>query len=88
MVLVAVGVVFPINILYPQCLDFLENTSGRAAALLLCVRLCLTALLLESVSAFYGGKFYLIGIVLFSMLITALYLIQSMLRKEWAILRE
>jgi len=83
MVILAIGMVFPINILYPQSLQVIENSKGRAAALISSFRLITTALALELVSYFYDGKFLPIGLLIFFSLIIAAFFIQQLLSKNW-----
>lgn len=72
-VIYSIGVVTPINILYPVLLDMIENTKGRAAALVQAGRLILTAIALQIVSYFYVGSFFSIGISMVISLIIGLY---------------
>jgi len=83
MIVLAVGAVFPINILYPLSLEVLENTRGRAAALNQALRLVITAIMLELVSYFYSGSFLSIGVVLFSCMLIFFIIIKIMIYKQW-----
>ena len=83
MLVLAVGVVFPINIFYPDFLNILEDSKGRSSALCMFMRLVLTAFFLEFISAIYGGYFFLIGISLTMMIAFALLLSGMMLKRKW-----
>lgn len=83
MLIFAIGAVFPINILYPQSLVIIENSKGRANALLQGGRLILTSILLEVVSFYYTGQFFPIGITIFVLIIGAIYFYRILLQKNW-----
>jgi DHA1 family bicyclomycin/chloramphenicol resistance-like MFS transporter len=72
-VIFSIGVVAPVNILYPVLLGLVYNTKGRAAALVQAGRLILTAIGLQTVSYFYVDGFFPIGISMFVSLIIGLY---------------
>lgn len=83
MLFLAIGVVFPMNILFPVSLEVIEDTKSRTSALVTSIRLILTAITLEVVSFFYQGKFLPIGIAIFASLALSLWLIRRILRKAW-----
>jgi len=55
------GIVFPIHVLYPYSLEVIDNAKGRMAAIILAVRLLLTAMCLEIVGYLYKGHFSIIA---------------------------
>ncbi len=83
MLFLAAGIIFPVNIFYPDFLHILEDSKGRSAALFTFCRLMLTAFFLEFISAIYGGKFFLIGISLFLMSFLAVFLSWIIIKKKW-----
>ena len=83
MLFLAVALVFPINIFYPDFIHILNDSKGRSAALFLFMRLVLTAFCLELISVIYGGQFFLIGFSFFLMLVTALFLSWIILKRKW-----
>lgn len=83
LILFSVGVVFPINILYPLSLDILPNTKGRSAGLGQAILLLLTASLLELVAYFYNGKFLPIGLTMFITIMLSIMLIQRIVKEKW-----
>ncbi len=83
MLFLALGIIFPVTILYPELLHVIEDAKGRCAALFFFSRLVLTAFFLELISVFYGGQFFLIGISLFLMCGVALFFVSILLKKKW-----
>lgn len=67
-----IGVVFPINILWPLALDNTPNAKGRMAAILVAGRLIITSCSLQIVSYFYQGVFFHIGLSMIISLILSL----------------
>ncbi len=57
----AVGMVYPINILWPLAIESVENAKGRIGALLASGRLILSAISIGIASYFYDGSFLVIG---------------------------
>lgn len=77
----AIGMVFPINILWPLALNSFENARGRINALLVFFRLSLSAIFLEMAGYFYNGTYFMIGIIIcVTLIISALSFL--VLRKE------
>lgn len=64
MIVLSIGIVFPINILYPGSLTVVHNTKGRSAGLGQAIVLILTALWVEMASYFYNHEFTPIGSVM------------------------
>jgi DHA1 family bicyclomycin/chloramphenicol resistance-like MFS transporter len=54
----SMGLVFPCNILYPICLEYIPDAKSRAAALVNISRLLLTGLTLQTVGYFYTHTFF------------------------------
>ncbi len=67
-----IGVVFPINILWPLALDTSPNAKGRMAAIMVGGRLIITSCSLQIVSYFYKGVFFEIGLAMIISLILSL----------------
>lgn len=67
-----IGVVFPINILWPLALDNVPNAKGRMAAIMVAGRLIITSCSLQIVSYFYKGVFFHIGLAMVISLILSL----------------
>ncbi len=65
MVLFSIGIVFPINILYPIMLKALPDTKGRSAGLGQAFLLLITACLLELVGYFYTGTLWPLALTMF-----------------------
>lgn len=83
MMLFSIGVVFPLNILYPFSLEVLQDSKSRTAALIQALRLIMTAFLLELVSFFYHGKFLPIGLTMVISLVMCFFVLRQMLKKGW-----
>lgn len=77
----SIGVVFPINILYPYFLEIVPHTKGRSAGLGQAVVLILTAGFLELAGYFYNGQLMSIGITMFVSIMLASLLTQVALKK-------
>lgn len=73
LLILAIGVVPPINILWVLCLEAVENAKGRIAALIIAMRLILTSIGLQTVSFFYDGTFYYLGLSMALFLILAFW---------------
>ena len=67
-----IGVVFPINILWPLALDTVPDAKGRMAAIMVGGRLIITSISLQIVSYFYNGVFFHIGLAMILSLILSL----------------
>lgn len=72
LMMLSCGVVFPLNILWPLCLESVKNAKGRIAAVLLSSRLILTSLSIQLVSYFYNGAFFEVGVAMIIMLTLSL----------------
>ena len=83
MLVLAAGIVFPINILYPQSLEVVENVKGRAAAVVGSTRLIMTAGGLGLVSYIYKGSYFPIGILSVVTIVLAILVIYGMAKKDW-----
>lgn len=62
MQLLALGIIFPVNILWPLSLYALPEAKGRVTALIVSSRFIFTALGIQIVSALYNGTFLTIGL--------------------------
>jgi DHA1 family bicyclomycin/chloramphenicol resistance-like MFS transporter len=80
----AAGAVFPVNILFPLALTVLDNSKGRASAVLLAGRLLLTAVTLSIVSYFYDNSFFTTGLSMIIALVLSMLFIVQILSKKWA----
>lgn len=81
--LLVAGMVFPVNILFPLALNIVENTKGRATAVITAARLMLTGLALQSVGFFYDGTFFLTGIVIVFCTLLGLYFTRIIFINKW-----
>jgi DHA1 family bicyclomycin/chloramphenicol resistance-like MFS transporter len=70
--LVAIGMIFPCNILWPLALESIPNAKGRITAILVSGRLIVTTLCLQLVSYFYQGTFKPLAIVMCITIVIAL----------------
>lgn len=82
MQLLALGIIFPINILWPLSLEVIPEAKGRIAALIVGSRLFLTAAGLQIVSYFYQGTFISLGISLFVMTLIMFWFCYRLYYKE------
>lgn len=64
MAFTSIAVLFPITILFPLVVEIIPNAKGRSTALVLSVRLMLTAVVLQTVSYFYQGTIFPIGLAM------------------------
>jgi MFS transporter, DHA1 family, multidrug resistance protein len=62
MLIEAVAMVYPINILWPLALSAVRGAKGRMGAMLIAVRLISTAIAIAIASYYYNGTFLTIGI--------------------------
>lgn len=83
MVLFSIFVVFPVQIMFPEALHIVPNTKARVSALMNSLRLILTAGVLEVISYFYTGDFFLLGITTAMLMLISLFLIVYILNKKW-----
>lgn len=88
MLLLAVGIVFPVNILYPHSLECVANAKSRASAIVISVRLIMTAGGLGIVSYLYKGTFFPIGILIFVTLVLGVLTIYIMSKEKMLTLKE
>lgn len=83
MLILAAGVLFPINILYPHALQIIPNAKGRATAILMASRLIFSAICLQVVSYLYTGEFLYIGAVILLFLTLGLFTLGLLFQKKW-----
>lgn len=83
MSLMAVGGIFPINILYPYALEVIEGAKSRIAALLMAFRLSLTSVALGVVSTFYDQTFLPLGLGIAFFLMLASGCLYVLLARKW-----
>lgn len=82
-IVLAAGIVFPINILYPCLLNIVaSHQQSRAAGLGQAMLLVATAFLLEMAGYFYDGHFTTLGIIMIGTISSGLALIIPMLLKK------
>ncbi len=82
----AVGMSYPINILWPLALDSVRNAKGRIGAILVSLRLIVSAIAIELASYFYNGSFLTIGITICLTLVVSAVTCY-MLFKEYKVLQ-
>lgn len=78
----ALGIIFPVNILWPLSLEVIPDAKGRIAALIVGSRLLLTSVGLQVVSYFYQGRFISLGISLFLMTLIMFWFCYRLYYKE------
>ena len=61
MLIQAISMSYPINILWPLALKAIPNAEGRMGALLVTTRLGFSAIALQIASYYYNGSFFAIG---------------------------
>ncbi len=61
--ILAAGVIFPINIIWPYALETVEGAKSRISAIMLAGKLLLSTLGLQLVSYYYDGTFFNIALV-------------------------
>lgn len=83
LMVMAASAVFPINILFPLSLVVIEDTKGRASAVISAARLIITAITLEIVSYFYVGTFFPIGLGMIIFLSFSIICIMRLISKKW-----
>lgn len=83
MTLMAIGMVFPINILFPLSLTVIAGGKSRATAISLAGRLILTAITLAIVSYFYTGTFLTVGLAMVIFLSLAIVFVWRLFAKKW-----
>lgn len=83
MLIFTMGIVFPINILYPMCLEVVEDAKSRTAALINSLRLLLSAIFLELISFFYIGEYYHLGLTNAILTFIGVIFIIYLFKKGW-----
>lgn len=83
MSLYGMAVVFPVSILFPVMLDVIANSKGRISALMNSFRLILTAVVLEIISYFYVGDFFLLGLFIVALILISLVMFRHILVNDW-----
>jgi len=81
--ILSVGAIFPVNILYPYALEVIDNSKGRAAALVQAFRLMITAFFIQLVSFYYQGHFLPIGLAMVFCSGLAIIIMQKMMQRKW-----
>ncbi len=64
MLLQSIGIILPVNILWPLMLEAIPGGKGRLAAVAVASRLIMTALSLQAASFFYDGTFQSLGMAM------------------------
>ncbi len=82
----AVGMSYPINILWPLAMNSVEDAKGKIGAILVSLRLILSAIAIELASYFYNGSFLTIGITICLTLVVSTVTCY-MLFKEYKVLQ-
>ena len=82
LLVLAIGVVPPINILWVLCLEAVENAKGRIAALIIAIRLIVTSIGLQVVSYFYDGTFFYLGLSMCLFLILAFWFCYKLFQED------
>ena len=59
-----IGIIIPITIIYPLCLNYMPQAKGRVSAIITGGRLIISTLGLELAGYFYQGSFQNIGIII------------------------
>lgn len=62
MLISAVAVIFPINVLYPLTLETVKDAKGKISAIFVSLRMIGTAFAIEAVSYLYTGTFVVLGV--------------------------
>jgi MFS transporter, DHA1 family, multidrug resistance protein len=82
LMVLSVGLIIPINILWPMSLEAVEGAKGRITAAMLSGRLVLTAVVIQIVSYFYQGSFFHIGIAMCVCLVVGLYFMFKVIKMD------
>ncbi len=85
MLVQAISMVYPINILWPLALDAVKGARGRMGAMLVTMRLVVCAISIEIASYFYAGNFVSVGIAICITLLVSM-ITCYMLIKEYKVL--
>ncbi len=82
MLVLSIGVIFPINILWPMALESVPEAKGKTASIMVSVRLIVTALVIQLVSHFYNGTFQPLGLAMIVFTTMAIFFIYKISKKE------
>jgi DHA1 family bicyclomycin/chloramphenicol resistance-like MFS transporter len=82
MLLQSIGIIFPINILFPLSLETIAEAKGKIAALITAARLILTAVCLQTCGYIYNGTFVPIGMMMCLVLALGLWCCYKVFQKE------
>lgn len=77
------AVAFPVQILFPIMLQVIANSKGRISALMNCLRLIMTAVVLEVISYYYAGNFMHLGLSIVVMMMISLLIMRHILQNDW-----
>ncbi len=80
--LVAIGTIFPCNILWPLALESIPNAKARITAIFVSGRLIITALCLQLASYFYQGTFKSLAVIMCMTVIIALTACYKLLQED------
>lgn len=80
--ILSVGIVFPINMIWPVMLETVKNSRAKLSAIFLSLRLLITGLNIQLVGYLYSGSFFYIGIVMISTLSISLICCYKILQKD------
>lgn len=83
MVLFGAFIAIPVQILFPKSLYVVPNSKARASALVNSTRLALTAIVLEVVSYYYTGNFFLLGMTITVLMMISLLIFVYITYKHW-----
>lgn len=86
MMFLAIGAIFPINILYPHSLHVIEGAKGRVSALIMAIRLILVSVALSIVGAAYDNTFFPIGLTVSLFTLLSVLFLYKLLVKKWILL--
>lgn len=78
----AIGIVFPLNILWPMSLEAIPNARGRITAIMVAARLILSALGIQTASYFYQGTFTFIGLAMIFCLALGIFYYYRLLQED------
>lgn len=78
----ALGIIFPVNILYPLSLEAVPRAKARISAIISSSRFILTAVTIQGVSYAYDGTFKFIGLSMFLILMIMFVCCLKLFREE------
>ena len=87
MLLMSVGLVFPITIIYPILLGSMEGYKARISSLVIAVRLIFTAVTLQAVSLAYTKSFHSLALSMIITIGASFILTYSMTKKGYIVLK-